>query len=394
MTIGFFADRTGINAAKKEFVTSLLWKGALAFALVLPIMLVLVHFATRQLLLLADAMKRIADGALDTAVPYTKRVDEVGVMARTVEVFQANAFETRRLEAEQEAAEARVAETRKSEMIKLANSFEAAIGEVIENVASASTELEAAASTLTHTAEGTLQLSGQLATASQEASINVQSVASATEELSASVHEIARQVDESSAIAKEAVAQAERTDGRITALSAAAGRIGDVVQLITDIAAQTNLLALNATIEAARAGDAGRGFAVVAQEVKALATQTAKATEEIVSQIGGMQTATQESVAAIKEIGATINRISDIASSIASAVEEQGSATQEIARSVQLAAQGTSQVADNVATVNRGASDTGSASTQVHSAARELSSEGNKLKSEVQKFLETTVRAA
>ena len=195
MTIGFFADRTGINAAKKEFVTSLLWKGALAFALVLPVMLVLVHYATRQLLLLADAMKRIADGALDTVVPYTKRSDEVGVMARTVEVFQANAFETRRLEAEQEAAEARVADTRKSEMIKLADSFEAAIGEVIENVASASTELEAAASTLTHTAEGTLQLSGQRATASQEASMNVQSVASATEELSASVHEIARQVD-------------------------------------------------------------------------------------------------------------------------------------------------------------------------------------------------------
>ena len=198
---------------------------------------------------------------------------------------------------------------------------------------------------------------------------------------------------ESSRIADEAVRQAGRTDARIAELSKAAGRIGDVVKLITAIAEQTNLLALNATIEAARAGEAGRGFAVVAQEVKALAAQTAKATDEIGSQINNIQSATHDSVAAIKEIGATITRISEIASAIASAVEEQGSATQEIARNVQQAAQGTAQVAANICDVNKGAAETGSASSQVLSSARELSNEGSRLKIEVGKFL-TTVRAA
>jgi methyl-accepting chemotaxis protein len=207
------------------------------------------------------------------------------------------------------------------------------------------------------------------------------------------VGEIARQVQESSSIAREAVVQAERTDGRITALSQAAGRIGDVVKLITAIAEQTNLLALNATIEAARAGEAGRGFAVVASEVKALAAQTAKATDEIGTQIAGMQTATQDSVAAIKEIGTTIGRIAQIASTIAGTVEEQGATTQEIARSVHLAAQGTSRVAANIGDVTKGAGETGSASSQVLSSAQALSSEGSKLKVEVARFL-TTVRAA
>jgi methyl-accepting chemotaxis protein len=393
MTIGFFADRTALNDSKATFIRSLLLKGALAFALVLPIVLVLAHVATRQLLRLADAMKLIADGNLDTAVPYAERADEVGAMAMTVEVFKANAAARQRLEAEQAEAEVRAAAARKAELQKIADGFEAAVGEIIEQVSSTSTELEAAASTMTHTAENTQNLSGQVAGASQETSTNVQSVASAAEELTSSVNEIARQVEESSKIAREAVTQAERTDGRITALSQAAGRIGDVVKLITAIAEQTNLLALNATIEAARAGEAGRGFAVVASEVKALAAQTAKATDEIGTQIAGMQTATQDSVGAIKEIGTTIGRIAQIASSIAGATAEQGATTQEIARSVTLAAKGTAQVTDSIDKVTRGASETGSASSQVFSSAQALSTESNRLKVEVQKFL-ATVRAA
>jgi len=221
----------------------------------------------------------------------------------------------------------------------------------------------------------------------------VQSVATASEELTGSVNEIARQVQESSKIAGEAVSQAQKTDARITQLSQAASRIGDVVKLITAIAEQTNLLALNATIEAARAGEAGKGFAVVASEVKALAAQTAKATDEIGTQIASMQSATQDSVAAIKEIGGPISRISEIAGAIAAAVEEQGAATQEIARNVGEAAKGTAQVASNITDVNRGAGETGSASTQVLASARSLPNESNNLKIEVEKFL-TTVRAA
>ncbi|MBV8836151.1 MAG: HAMP domain-containing protein [Alphaproteobacteria bacterium] len=393
MTIGFFRDRTAIHAAKKAFVTSLVWKGLVAFALILPVVLALAHFATRQLLRLAEAMKRIAGGALDTEVPYVERADEVGVMAKTVEVFKANAFERQRLEAEQAETTKRSAAQRREELARLADGFEAAIGEIVDGVAATSTQLEAAAATLTHTARSTQVLSSSASTASQDASANVQSVAAATEELTSSVSEIARQVEESSTIAGEAVTQAQRTDSRIGALSQAAGRIGDVVKLITAIAEQTNLLALNATIEAARAGEAGRGFAVVAQEVKALAAQTAKATDEISTQITGMQGATQESVAAIKEIGATISRVAQIATSIAGATAQQGAATQEIARSVALAASGTQQVAANIGDVTKGASETGSASAQVLSSAQALSNEGTRLKGEVQKFL-ATVRAA
>jgi methyl-accepting chemotaxis protein len=285
------------------------------------------------------------------------------------------------------------ARRRKAEMNKLADGFEAAVGDIVRSVSSSATELEAAAASLTQTADNTQQLAATVAGASEEASTNVQSVASATDELSASVGEIGRQVQDSSNIAVEAVRQAERTDARITELSHAAQRIGDVVKLITAIAEQTNLLALNATIEAARAGEAGRGFAVVASEVKALAAQTAKATDDIGTQITSMQAATHDSVEAIKEIGGTIGRISHIAAAIAAAVEQQGTATVEIARNVQQAAQGTAQVAGTIADVNKGASETGSASSQVLSAARALSGQGSKLKLELDSFL-ATVRAA
>jgi methyl-accepting chemotaxis protein len=276
---------------------------------------------------------------------------------------------------------------------RLANEFEATVGGIIEIVSTASAKLETAAGTLTKTADTTQRLSERVAVASDQASANVQSVALATGQISSSVAEIGHRVHDSTKIALEAVKQAERTDARIAALSNAASRIGDVVKLITAIAEQTNLLALNATIEAARAGEAGRGFAVVAHEVKGLATQTAKATEEIASQIGSMQIATQESVTAIKEISGTIARISEISSAIAATVEEQGTSIREISRNVGAAAEGTAQVATNIADVNRGASETGSASAEVLSSAQSLANESNRLKLEVQRFL-ATVRAA
>jgi methyl-accepting chemotaxis protein len=338
-------------------------------------------------------MGRLAAGDTDAAVPETGRRDEIGRMAAAVAVFRDNAIERRQLRADRERETEQAAADRRSAMDALAGDFEAAVGNIVETVSSAASELESAATRLTETADSTQQLSGAAAAASETASANVQSVASATEEMAASVAEISRQVQESSRIADAAVKQAHETDERIAGLSQAAGRIGDVVKLITAIAEQTNLLALNATIEAARAGESGRGFAVVAQEVKALAAQTAKATDEISSQIAGMQAATRDSVDAIHEIGSTIGRISELANAIAVAVEQQGATTQEIARSVQQAAQGTAQVAGNITDVNHGATQTGSASGQVLSSAQALSTQGSRLKVEVDRFL-STVRAA
>jgi methyl-accepting chemotaxis protein len=342
---------------------------------------------------ITGAMGVLAGGDTRAEIPFAARRDEIGHMAAAVQVFRDNMIRTRELEAEQKEAETRSAAQRKTDMHRLADEFQAAVGAIVNTVSANSTQLEAAAGTLTRTAAVTQQLSGSVAAASEQASANVQSVASATEEMTSSVNEISRQVQESARIAGGAVKQANETDQRINALLQAAGRIGDVVKLITAIAEQTNLLALNATIEAARAGEAGRGFAVVASEVKQLASQTAKATDEISTQIAGMQTATQESVASIKEIGSTIGRISQIASTIAAAVEEQGAATQEIARNVGEAARGTGQVATSIVDVNRGAGETGSASTQVLASAQSLSRESGHLKSEVDKFL-MTVRAA
>jgi methyl-accepting chemotaxis protein len=342
---------------------------------------------------LVGLLQRLAKGD-SIEITGTERGDEIGETARAVNGIKDMLAEKARREAEaKQAEEARIAAQRRADMHRLADEFQTAVGGIVDTVSSASTELEAAAGTLTQTAETTQSLSTNVAAASEQASNNVSSVASATEELSGSVGEIARQVQESARIAGDAVKQAQKTDTRISELSTAAGRIGDVVKLITAIAEQTNLLALNATIEAARAGEAGKGFAVVAQEVKALAAQTAKATDEIGGQIAAMQTATGESVGAIKEISGTIGRISEIASTIAAAVEEQGAATQEISRNVQQAAKGTTQVATNITDVNRGATETGSASAQVLASAQSLSSESNHLKTEVDKFL-ATVRAA
>jgi methyl-accepting chemotaxis protein len=348
---------------------------------------------TRSLQSMTAAMKDIAGGRLDAEVPGIGRSDEVGEMAEAVEIFKRNAVERQSLEAEQKEAEAGAIARRKVEMQKMADDFEGAIGNIVETVSSASSQLEASATTLTSTAERAEDLTTRVASASEQASTNVQSVASATEEMASSITEISRQVQESARIAGDAVGQARTTTERVSELSKAATRIGDVVELINTIAGQTNLLALNATIEAARAGEAGRGFAVVASEVKALAEQTAKATGEIGQQISGIQAATQDSVNAIREISGTIEKLSEISSTIAAAVEEQGTATQEISRNVQQAAQGTQQVSSNISDVQRGASETGSASSQVLSAAKSLSGDSGRLKAEVSKFL-TSVRAA
>ena len=344
---------------------------------------------------MSKAMRELAVGNFDVQLPGLERSDEVGQMARAVEEFKVQAIaKAERETSEREEKNRELAAARRVELHSLADSFETAVGNIIENVGSASTELENSAVVLTKSSAATQQLSARWSrrrrkrprpTCSRSPRRRRKWPPPSTRS--------AVRCSDSNRIATEAVDQAQKTDARIAELSLAANRIGDVTKLITTIAEQTNLLALNATIEAARAGDAGRGFAVVAQEVKALASQTAKATDEISTQIAGMQAATQDSVVAIKEISGTIGRVSEIAAAIAAAIEEQGAATQEIARNVQQAAIGSTQVATCIADVNRGAGDTGSASSQVLSSAQLLSNENKRLKAEVVKFL-ATVRAA
>jgi methyl-accepting chemotaxis protein len=384
------------ETAQRSSLRTLMLNGFLmAFSLALAALTLwmVISRIVRSLGQITAAMSKLAGGETSVVVPCTARRDEMGSMARALLVFKENAVKVLSMQADREALEKTAREERVVAMVRLADAFEGAVGEIVETVSSASTQLEASAGTLSTTAERAQELTTMVAAASEEASTNVQSVASASEEMASSVNEIGRQVQESAKIAGDAVEQARRTHRRVNELSDASRRIGDVVELINTVASQTNLLALNATIEAARAGEAGRGFAVVATEVKALAEQTAKATEEIRRQISDIQNATQDSVSAIEEIGVTIGRISEISSTIASAVEEQGAATQEVARNVQQAAQGTRQVAANITDVQRGANETGAASSQVLTFAQSLSRESSRLKSEVGRFLEM-VRAA
>jgi len=339
------------------------------------------------------AMQRLAGGELEGEIPSLGRKDEVGAMASALQVFKENALRVKEMEVAQTSSARKSEEARKAAMQQVAAGFEKAVGTILKTVASASADIEASAGSLTRTAETTQQLSATVAAASEQSSSNVQSAAAASEEMASSVEEISRQVHQSKRIALAAVEQAEQTNVRISELSQSASRIGEVVKMITAVAEQTNLLALNATIEAARAGEAGRGFAVVASEVKALSAQTAKATEEIATQVTQMQAATELSVSAIKEIGSTIAQISGISTAIAEAVEEQGAATQEIARNIQQAAAGATHVTGSIGEVNRGAVDTGVAAGQVHGLAVSLLAESNHLDGEVERFLQT-IRAA
>ena len=389
------------SSAKEQVSAQVAWANRLNVGMAIVVMGSLIGAMAFSFLGVARPMTRLngalgemAGGNLNVVIPGASRGDEIGDLAKTVMVIRKNAEQKARDEGKDKLKQDEIlARQRRAEMVRLADQFEGAVSEIVETVSSASTELEASASTLTATAERSQELTTMVAAASEEAATNVQSVASSTEEMASSITEISRQVQESARMAGEAVEQARTTNSRVSELSKAAARIGDVVELINTIAGQTNLLALNATIEAARAGEAGRGFAVVASEVKALAEQTAKATGEIGQQISGIQAATQESVNAIKEISGTIEKLSEISSTIAAAVEEQGAATQEISRNVQQAAHGTQQVSANITDVQRGASETGSASSQVLSAAQSLSGDSKRLKLEVGKFLDT-VRAA
>jgi methyl-accepting chemotaxis protein len=339
------------------------------------------------------AMRALAEGDKTIEILGVGRKDEIGQMAGTVQVFKDGMIEADRLREANERQRQEAEAERKTGMLKLAETFESGIKGVVNSVASQATEMQAAAQAMSHTAETATQQATAVAASVEEASANVQTVATAAEELSASVLEIGRQVDQSSKIAGQAVAEADRTNETVEGLDRSAQRIGEVVQLIETIAGQTNLLALNATIEAARAGDAGKGFAVVASEVKSLASQTAKATEDIRTQIGEIQGATGQTVEAIRSIGTTIRQMSEIATTIASAVEEQGAATREIASNVHQAAQGTADIATNIEGVSRTASDTGTAASQVLGAAGELSKQSETLRRDVDEFL-ATVRAA
>jgi methyl-accepting chemotaxis protein len=376
--------------SKSELTSTVL--GVLAVVLGVVVSWLVARSITGPVGALTGTMRRLADGDLEVGVPFAGDRDEMGEMARAVEVFKTNGLERRRLEAEQ-AAQREARERRALRLEQLMNSFDNQVQSLVGQLGAASTQMRASAQSMSALSEQTESQSITVAGAAEQASANVQAVASATEELSASLEEITRRVAESAAVTREAYDKATETNRTVASLSEAAGRIGTVVQLIQDIAGQTNLLALNATIEAARAGEAGKGFAVVASEVKTLATQTARATEEIGGQVQQVQAATRDAVAAIQGITSTISRVNEIAAAIAAAIEEQGAATQEIARNVQQAAVGTHDVSSTIVCVRAAAGETGAAATQVLGAASNVQAQSNQLTGVVSSFLED-VKAA
>jgi len=392
----FAASGIYVDDVDAIFMELLAVVGGVALAILILVVgasIVISRGITRPLSYIATNMQRLAEGDKSIEVKFTDQKNEIGDLSRAMDVFLEKTIEMERMREEQVEAEKRAEEEKRQAVLKLANDFEASVGTVVNQVSSAATEMRSSSEAMSATAEETTRQSAAVAAASEQASANVQTVASAAEELSSSIAEISRQVAQASEIASAAVREAEATNVKVQGLAQAANKIGEVVALITDIAEQTNLLALNATIEAARAGDAGKGFAVVASEVKNLANQTAKATDEIGAQIAGIQSATQEAVAAIAEITKTISKINEVASGVASAVEEQGAATQEIARNVEQAAAGTQEVSSNIGGVSQAANDTGAAAEQINSAAAELSHQSETLRKEVDRFL-ANVRAA
>jgi methyl-accepting chemotaxis protein len=393
---------TLLMALSLENVNATIWYGllvnsAISLALLVILLgvlgLVVSRIIGRPLDAMTGSMAQLAGGNTAIDIPSLERGDEVGAIARSVQVFKDNMIEAERLRREQEQLKAKAAAEQKTALERMAAAFEESVGGIVGAVAAASTEMHGAAQSLSATAEEASRQATTVSSAAAQATSNVQTVATAAEELSASIAEIARQVAQSSQIATEAVDEAKRTNETVRSLAEAAEKIGEVVGLIQNIAGQTNLLALNATIEAARAGEAGKGFAVVASEVKQLATQTAKATDEIAAQIGAIQSATGDAVGAIQSIGGTIERINEITGAIASAVEEQGAATKEIAGNVQQAATGTNEVSSNIVGLTQASTEVGAAATEVFGSSSQLSKQSDRLKQELESFL-AKVRAA
>jgi methyl-accepting chemotaxis protein len=347
----------------------------------------------KPLAAMTGTMQELASGDTTTGIPALGRRDEIGAMARSLQVFKESMIETGRLRSEQDALKQQAEAERVGLLSSMANDFEGSVGASLDLLTRSAADMRATSQNMSTMAEEASRQTSTVANVAEEATANVQTVAAATEELSSSVSEIGRQVAQSTEIAAKAMMEANRTNATVQGLSDAAQKIGDVVKLINDIASQTNLLALNATIEAARAGDAGKGFAVVANEVKSLATQTAKATEEISAQVAAMQNVTGEAVQAIEGIGGTIATINQIATTIASAVEQQGAATREIARNVQQAAAGTGKVSSDIAGVSRTAGEAGQSAMKVRTAAEQLSDQSSALRTRINNFL-ANIRAA